>query len=149
MLAVDKSPVIIPNQDTSGGLGEFRAALESQFIDCNTPALSGRGKLGDNVCVYESVNICAWQRKCVFDLAARPSKHTLGRVWLQRANTHSHPLAAKAGFWAGVYAAGGSAVWRTLLWNLLQPFRHAGAEPSTSCLSTCEERAERSLLAFV
>lgn len=79
--------------------------------------------------MYESVNICAWQRKCVFDLAARHSKHTLG--WCvcvcgserTAEGKHTLPLAAEAGLCAEVNTSGGCAsVWRNFLWNLLQPF---------------------------
>lgn len=46
MLLLIKAPIIVQNQDTSGGgVGEFRPALESKFIDCNALGLSHRGKL--------------------------------------------------------------------------------------------------------
>lgn len=90
ILAVDKSLYYSPKSGHIWGVGEFRPAPEGQFIDGNTLALSHPGKLLDNVCVYESVNICAWQQKCVFDLAARHSKHTglcVAASGLRRANT--------------------------------------------------------------
>lgn len=64
MLAANKSPHYSPKSGHicgGGGVAEFRLVLESKFIDCNTLGPSHRGKLRDNVCVYESVNICAWQ----------------------------------------------------------------------------------------
>lgn len=67
----------------------FRGVLQRFcFIDCNFQCLLYQGKLCDNVCVYESVNTCVWQWKCVFDLAGLlelmpclwDCKHTLGHV---------------------------------------------------------------------
>lgn len=81
----------------------FRQVLQRKFIDGNTLRLLNQGKLCDNVCVYESVNICVWQWKCVFDLG-RPlkprlgeCKHTLGcvalhRLWMDRGHSPAQLL---------------------------------------------------------
>lgn len=77
MLAGHKGPIMASNQRTLGVCAcsykhfdfesllfldsGIRRVLQRKFIDCNTLCLLYQGKLCDNVCVYESVNICVWQ----------------------------------------------------------------------------------------